>query len=520
MRLKTFGAGAALFAVTTMGGGGLAVAQDEIPEPEAKREFRAAWVAAVANIDWPSRKGLTTEQQQQEILGILDKCVELNMNAIVLQVRPAADAIYQSEIEPWSDVITGTMGQAPEPFYDPLTMWVDEGHKRGIEVHCWFNPYRAFHPSSAKSPISDNHISKTNPEIAKKYGEYYWLNPTDKRVQDLSMRVILDVVKRYDIDGVHMDDYFYPYPSYANGADFPDDDTWEAYQKSGGELERNDWRREAVDKFVERLYNEVKATKPHVKVGISPFGIARPGYPPEVVSGFDQYSELYADAQKWLNEGWVDYYTPQLYWGLASLQPYLHLLQWWISQNTMDRHIWPGLYTSKFAGEAATLAEIPNQIAASRFLDADGHVHFSMKALLNNSNGISDRLKKDVYQEQALIPASTWIEDSAPEKPELTVEPTAADAGTSVGPALNWKMGNSEEPWLWALYTLQGKKWNMQVLPATSATLTLQPDNKGNLPARVALSAVDRNGNESEKALVEISEVKEEEPEAGPDQVQ
>jgi uncharacterized lipoprotein YddW (UPF0748 family) len=317
-----------------------------------------------------------------------------------------------------------------------------------------------------------------------------------------------------------MDDYFYPYPSYANGADFPDGDTWAEYQKAGGELERNDWRREAVNKFVERLYNEVKATKPHVKVGISPFGIARPGYPPEVVSGFDQYSELYADAQKWLNEGWVDYYTPQLYWGIASPQPYLHLLKWWMNENHKDRHMWPGLYTSKYAGDPTMLAEIPNQVAATRFLGATGNVHFSMKPLLNNANGISDLLKKGVYAEPALMPASTWIDDSAPEKPELNMEPAAADAGTSAGPTLNWKMGNSEEPWLWALYTLNGKKWNMQVLPATSSTLSLKVDDKGNLPARVALSAVDRNGNESDKAVVETGEVKEVEAEKGPDQVQ
>lgn len=497
----------------------MALAQDDISEPEAMREFRAAWVATVANIDWPSSKGLTTEQQKQEIIKILDTCTNLNMNALVLQVRPAADAIYQSEIEPWSDVITGKMGQAPEPFYDPLTMWVEEGHKRGIEIHCWFNPYRALHPSSAKGGISDNHISKTNPEIAKKYGEFYWLNPTDKRTQDLSMQVIMDVVKRYDIDGVHMDDYFYPYPSYADGADFPDDDTWGEYKAAGGELERNDWRRDAVDKFVERLYNEVKAAKPHVKVGISPFGIARPGNPPEVVSGFDQYEQLYADAQKWLNEGWVDYYTPQLYWGIASPQPYLHLLKWWIGENTENRHIWPGLYTSKYAGEAKTLAEIPNQIAATRFMEgASGHVHFSMKALVNNVNGISELLKEGLYKEDALIPASTWIDDSAPEKPEFTMEEGAT--GTTATRTLSWKMGRSEEPWLWALYKLNGKKWNLEVLPGTSTTLTLEADEKGNLPARVALSAVDRNGNASEKAEIEITAVKEEEVEAGPDQVQ
>lgn len=477
----------------------MAMAQDDIPEPEIAREFRAAWVATVANIDWPSRKGLSTQEQQDEMIAILDKCAELNMNAIIFQVRPATDALYESKIEPWSDVITGEMGKAPEPFYDPLKFTVDEAHKRGIEVHCWFNPYRSLHPSTKN--VSDNHISKTNPEIAKKYGEHYWLNPTDKRVQELSLNVMLDVVKRYDIDGVHMDDYFYPYPEYGKGADFPDDDTWDAYQKAGGTLERNDWRREAVDKFVERLYSEVKKTKPHVKVGISPFGIARPGNPPEVMSGFDQYETLYADAQKWLNEGWVDYYTPQLYWGLASPQPYAYLLKWWMDQNYHNRHMWPGLYTSKFAGKPETLAEIPNQIAVTRFLGAAGEVHFSMKPLLNNTNGISDLLKEGVYKAPALIPASPWIDNVAPDKPEVSV---ANDTETT-GVVVSWKKSGSEESWLWTVYTLSGKTWTPQVLPATSSSLTIKPDAKGNLPTKVAVAAVDRDSNESEKVILDIA---------------
>jgi uncharacterized lipoprotein YddW (UPF0748 family) len=471
---------------------------DDVPEPEAPREFRAAWVATVANIDWPSKKGLSTDQQKQEMVAILDKCVELNLNAIVFQVRPAADALYESKLEPWSDVLTGEMGKAPEPFYDPLTFTVEEAHKRGIEVHCWFNPYRALHPST--KTISDNHISKTNPEIAKKYGDFYWLNPTDKRTQDLSLNVIMDVVKRYDIDGVHMDDYFYPYPEYGKGADFPDEDTWKAYKDGGGELEKGDWRREAVDKFVERLYSEVKATKPHVKVGISPFGIAKPGNPPEVASGFNQYETLYADAQKWLNEGWVDYYTPQLYWGIASPQPYMYLLQWWMGQNSHNRHLWPGLYTSKYVGKCETIAEIPNQIAATRFLGATGEVHFSMKPLMQNTNGIDEILKEGVYKEPALIPASPWIDDVAPEKPEVTLNQDKATTAAQV----SWKTGSSEQAWLWTVYTLQGKKWTTHVMPATSTTLALQPDSKGAMPTKVAVAAVDRNGNESEKVTVEL----------------
>lgn len=498
-----------MFAATGLSGGYVSAQTNssaaEVPEPKPNREFRAAWIATVANIDWPSKRGLPTEQQKQEMVDILDKCVDLNLNAVVLQVRPACDAIYESKIEPWSDVLTGEMGKAPEPFYDPLTFTLEEAHKRGIEVHCWFNPYRALHTSS-KGKVSDNHISKTNPEIAKKYGDYYWLNPTDKRTQDLSMDVIMDVVNRYDIDGVHMDDYFYPYPEYGKGADFPDDDTWKAYQDAGGKLNRGDWRREAVNNFVERLYKEVKKAKAHVKVGISPFGIARPGNPPEVQSGFDQYATLYADAKLWLNKGWVDYYTPQLYWPIASPQPYMHLLKWWMDENTENRHMWPGLYTSKYAGTSETVNELPTQVVATRFLGATGNVHFSMKPLMTNVTGNADLLKRLVYAEPALVPASPWLDDKAPSTPELTIDKDAAEAADSTGTVvLNWKKDGEEDPWVWALYTLKGKKWNMQVLPSTSSTLTLKADDKGVLPREVRLSAVDRNGNESERARLTVN---------------
>lgn len=516
MNIKKFGAGTALFAAILSAGAPVSAQS----EPEIDREFRAAWIATVANIDWPSRKGLSTEQQQQEMIDILDKCVELKLNAVVLQVRPACDAIYDSKIEPWSDVITGEMGKAPEPYYDPLTLAVDEAHKRGIEVHCWFNPYRALHTSSKN--VSDNHISKTNPEIAKKYGQFYWLNPTDKRVQDLSMSVIMDVVNRYDIDGVHMDDYFYPYPSYNNGADFPDDDTWAEYQKSGGKLERNDWRRDAVNKFVERLYTEVKEAKPHVKIGISPFGIARPGLPEEVAGGFDQYSELYADAQLWLNKGWVDYYTPQLYWPIASPQPYMYLLKWWMGENHHHRHIWPGLYTSKFAGDEKTLSEIPSQIAATRFIGGTGHVHFSMKPLVNNTNGINDVLTKAVYSKPALVPASTWIDDKAPATPEVSLKSRKQDEGSTGSLTFELTKGDDEAPWQWVLYRLEGKRWVPEILPGQTTEYTVEADAKGNLPSEVALSAVDRNGNESDKhhLTIESSKVRIEDSAPKVDQVQ
>src|SRR3954470_18295301 len=223
--------------------------------PEIRREFRGVWVATVANIDWPSKPGLPAEKQQAEMRAILDKCVALKLNAVVLQVRPMADAFYKSDLEPWSEYLTGTAGK--DPGYDPLEFAVHEAHARGLELHAWFNPYRAWHPSGKSEPPA-NHLVKTRPDLAKNLGQYYWLTPTHKDVQEHSLKVFLDVVRRYDVDGIHMDDYFYPYKekypdNYKDKSlagqviPFPDDDTWEEFQKADGTRSRDDWRRAAVN---------------------------------------------------------------------------------------------------------------------------------------------------------------------------------------------------------------------------------------------------------------------------------
>src|SRR5688572_900104 len=250
------------------------LAQRDEP-PAAPREFRAIWIATVDNIDWPSKRTLTTDQARAELVKILDTADRLNVNALVFQVRPHADALYDSKIEPWSEYLTNEQGKAPNPYWDPLSFIVDEGHKRGIEIHAWFNPYRAWHPQ-AKSAPAPNFLGRTNPRLVKQYGKYQWMDPGEKEVQDRSLAVMLDVVKRYDVDGIHIDDYFYPYKSYANGADFPDDSSWQRYVAGGGKLNRGDWRRANVDGFVRRVYTETKKAKRWVKFGISPFGIYRP----------------------------------------------------------------------------------------------------------------------------------------------------------------------------------------------------------------------------------------------------
>jgi uncharacterized lipoprotein YddW (UPF0748 family) len=459
---------------------GLAPVAGDAP-PSVPREFRGVWVATVANIDWPSKKGLPPAQQKKELLAILDRAADLKLNALVFQVRPMCDALYASEFEPWSEYLTGTLGTAPEPLYDPLEFAIHEAHARGLELHAWFNPFRAQHPS-ATSPLPETHIARQHPQLAPKYGKHLWLNPTSADARDHSLRVFLDVVRRYDVDGIHIDDYFYPYKE--QGADkkpipFPDDDTWTAYQKSGGKLAREDWRRDAINHFVERMYHETKKLKPWVKVGISPFGIWRPGNPPGI-AGLDQYAELYADAKRWLNEGWVDYFTPQLYWPIKQeKQSYPRLLQWWIGENTQGRHIWPGNIFRLGASEIAAQVEVTRQTKG-----ASGNVFFSMKSLMSNRSGVADALQK-LYTARALPPATPWA------KMDPLAAPQFAWKRAEKGSILEIQSGKGTR-WI-VVRSKQNGQWDVRIVPAREKEVLVIFAER---PERVVVTAIDRAGNE------------------------
>lgn len=471
--------------------------------PAPPREFRGAWAASVDNIDWPSKPGLTTEQQQRELIALLDRAAALHLNAVVLQVRPACDALYPSPYEPWSEYLTGRQGQAPVPFYDPLAFAVAEAHRRGLELHAWFNPFRARH-DSAKGPLAPTHVAKTHPQWVKTYGGLLWLDPGEPGVQEYSLAVILDVVRRYDIDGVHIDDYFYPYPApEGHPLPFPDDASWKRYRQSGGRKSRGSWRRDSVNHFVERLYAEVKGAKPWVKVGISPFGIYRPGQPKQI-KGFDAYSELYADSRLWLDRGWLDYLSPQLYWKIEKpAQSFPVLLHWWVAQNKRGRHMWPGLYTSRILpqedpkDEPWPASEIVYQVKTTRGMaGATGDVHFSMKALLNDNAGLGRTLQAGLYAQPALVPASPWLDNAPPAAPIVAVW---ADPDTPQR-TLTWQPTGSEPAWLWAVQARTAGVWTTQILPGAR---TSQPLPGGT--DRVAVSAVDRCGNRSEPTVQAVA---------------
>jgi uncharacterized lipoprotein YddW (UPF0748 family) len=484
----------------------------KLAPPASPHEFRAAWVSTVANIDWPTKTNLPAAQQQAEAIAILDRAKAMNLNAIVLQVRPSADAIYPSKLEPWTEYLTGTQGVAPQPMYDPLKFWVEQAHARGLQLHAWFNPYRARH-SDAKSPIAATHIANTNPAAVKTYGKFLWMDPAEESASKQTLDVVLDVVKRYDIDGVHIDDYFYPYPIEAPGVageaaaldgaaakaelDFPDQPAWQRYLQSGGKLDRASWRRQNVNQLIESLYTGIHREKNWVLFGISPFGLPKPDRRPAGITGFSQYDKLYADAELWLESGWLDYFSPQLYWSIAqTTQSYPVLLDYWIGQNRKGRHIWPGLYTSRIGAAAKGFSpeEIVAQIGATHARPgASGHVHFSMAALMQNRKGITDQLKTAHYAGQALVPATPWLASGAPGAPTVSAKREAGAVQLKLAPG----KANTQYA-IWTRYgNGSGTQWRFAVAPASDAQWSVQDDPALGAASAVFVNAVDRLGNES-----------------------
>lgn len=471
--------------------------------PPVAREFRAVWVATVGNIDWPSKPGLTTAQQQAELITILDRAASVGLNAVILQVRPSADALYDSPYEPWSEFLSGQMGRAPSPYYDPLAFAVAEAHKRGLELHAWFNPYRARY-NAAKTPAAASHVSVARPELVRSYAHYRWMDPGDPETPRWSLRVIADVVRRYDVDGVHIDDYFYPYPEDGpNGKPlpFPDSASYARYQAGGGTLARDDWRRANVDAFVHAMYDSVHAVKPWVKVGVSPFGIYRPKEPANACC-FDAYAKLYADARRWWRAGWADYFTPQLYWKIAARQQsYPELLAWWVAENARGRHLWPGNYLSRVGPKPTdwTVAEIDSQILVTRAQrGATGNVWFSMQTFLRNTVGVSDSLRDGAYRMPALVPASPWLPGRAPGAPLVAVS-RGARPRVAIDPA-----PGEESPWLWVVQLREGDRWDTVILPGSAREYVpvgrAYAGGEARGPDEVRAYGVDRTGRDGPAA--------------------
>lgn len=497
--------------------GGQEVTQPELP-PAVAREFRGVWVTpldAMTGPDWPSRPGLTPDQQRAELGRLLDNAKAIGLNAIVLHVRTAADALYPTQLVPWSVFLSGKSGVGPKPAYDPLAYAVAETHARGMQLHAWFNPFRAMLPSF-EGKAAPNHVTRAHRSWIRKYGNQTWIDPGEPAARAAVLREILDVVERYDIDGVHLDDYFYPYrerrtvTKRINGRrvrvrediPFPDATTWKKYGAARGFKDRDDWRRANIDRFVQQLYEGVKKKKPWLMVGISPFGIWRSGTPPGI-TGLDAYAEIYADARKWLAEGWVDYIVPQLYWPIeGEQQRFTRLDDWWRTQNPKGRAIWPGLFTAQVALQRAGWdgSEMPAQIERLRYArelasESNGHVHFRMGALLYNSRSIGERLRTTVYAEPAIPPAMPWLGDAPPAAPRVT--PLGTDA-IQLAPG-----DNTHVAW-WLIQTLGlDGRWRVSMRRGTERRIEL--NSLGDLGGhRVAVTAIDRAGQAGDVVAFDV----------------
>ena len=456
---------------------------DHLSPPPLAREMRGVWVATVANIDWPSKPGLSPDEQRAEADATLDLAQRLGLNAVILQVRPHTDALYNDALEPWSSYLTGTQGQ--DPGYDPLRYWLDGARGRGIELHAWINPFRAAHPADP-SEIAPSHISNTRPDLVVSYGDYLWLDPSHPEARSHSLRVVEDILRRYDLDGIHLDDYFYPYP--IDDTEFPDGERYDDYLARGGTLDRNAWRREHINAFVRDLDSLVRRLRPDALFGISPFGIWRPGHPEGIVS-FDPYEKLAADARLWLRAGWLDYASPQLYWKRDSEgQPFEPLLEWWQGENTRDRALWPGLYLTRIQADGTGWApdEIIGQLEIIRERGAGGWLLFSMVGLLQDRQDVAAEFGSFLEGPGALVPPSWRAGPPAPAK--IRAEVLAESDRVTV----RWRAAG-ERPRLWIVQARTSDGWMQHLLPGESDSLTIDADTPRTEPDAIVLTPVAPN---------------------------
>lgn len=466
-----------------VGDAGLNVDAGQLVTVSHVRELRAVWIATAANINFPSSRSLSADQMRAELVSMLEDAAAINLNAVVFQVRPEGDAFYRSTLEPWSRFLTGTQGG--DPGFDPLDFLIEEAHARNLEVHAWLNPYRA--KTSATTTAVEPHVSLAFPEYAYPYGTGVWMDPAAPGVRAHTVAVIRDVTARYDVDGIHFDDYFYPYP---DGTPFPDDATYDAYLQGGGALERGDWRRENVHLLVQAVSEAIAAEKPWVRFGISPFGIYRPGMPPGI-NGLDQYASIYSDPLRWMNEGWVDYLAPQLYWPTTqTAQAYSALIEWWADQAVDGRYIFSGNFLERLGEPSWDLAEFEAQLMLNRQALPEGgagEIFFHIRPIQQDRDGIRDLLRSSFYPRPALTPPLAAASGPPPVPPELEI------AGGNV--MIDHPMRSSLRGWV--VYSDAGGGFQISAIhPAATSVLDLGP-------GRHAVTAVDRFGLESMGSLVE-----------------
>jgi len=491
-----------VFGILVLGTALLATAQ-----VSPKREFRGVWIATVSNIDWPSRNTLTPDQQRAEYINILNQHQRSGINAVVVQVRSSCDAMYPSSLEPWSQWLTGRQGQAPQPLYDPLLFMISEARRRGMEFHAWFNPYRAVSDARTAN-LAPNHIAVTQPTWIRSYGNLRLLDPGLPEVRAYVTRVVMDVVRRYDIDAVHFDDYFYPYPE--TGVVFNDDSTFLRHAR--GFTNRNDWRRDNIDLLIKNVSDSIRSAKAWVKFGVSPFGIwQNRGTSTPLGSdtrGLQSFSDIFADSRKWAQQGWVDYSAPQLYWSIGfSAARYEVLVPWW-AQNSFGRHLYvgQGAYRINTTTDPNWLNanEVPRQIRLNRtYPEVNGSLFFSSKSVVGNPLAFQDSLRRDFYRLPALIPSMPWKDATPPAAPTLSA------SMSSQGVRLQWTRPDATAPLdrvrQFVLYRFAGNQavdlnraeFIRSITPNDTTSFLDVPGNLADTRFTYVVTAVDRLYNES-----------------------
>lgn len=490
----------ALFLATGVG------AQIQQQSPYPKREFRGAWIQVVNG----QFRGIPTEKLKQTLIDQLNSLQGAGINAIIFQVRPEADALYASQLEPWSRFLTGVQGQAPSPYWDPMQFMIDECHKRGMEFHAWINPYRV--KTSLKSELAANHLYNIHPEWFVTYNNQLYFDPALPESRRHICMVVADIVSRYDVDAIHMDDYFYPYP--AKGVDFPDDASFARY--GGGFTNRADWRRSNVNILIQKIHETIRGLKPWVKFGISPFGIYRNEKNDPLGSktnGLQNYDDLYADVLLWARNGWVDYNIPQIYWQIGHpAADYETLVKWW-AKNTENRPLFIGQSVMNTVQNAdpknPSINQLPRKMALERaYQTIGGSCQWPASAVVENAGKYRDALVQEYHKYPALVPVFDFMDDKAPGKVRKVKKVWTED-----GYMLFWTAPKAKDQMdravQYVVYRFDGKeKVNIDdashIVAITRNNFYKLPYDDGKTKYRYVVTALDRLHNESKSVSKKV----------------
>lgn len=471
-----------------------------------KREFRGAWIQAVNG----QFRGIPTEKLKQILISQLNSLQGAGINAIIFQVRPEADALYASHLEPWSRFLTGTQGKAPSPYWDPMEFMINECHKRGMEFHAWVNPYRV--KTSLKNELSANHLYNANPERFVTYNNQLFFDPALPENRHHICMVVADIVSHYDVDAIHMDDYFYPYP--AKGVDFPDDESFARYGK--GFTNRADWRRNNVNLLIQKIHETIRDLKPWVKFGISPFGIYRNEKNDPLGSktnGLQNYDDLYADVLLWARKGWVDYNIPQIYWQIGHpAADYETLVKWW-AKNTENRPLFIGQSVMNTVQNAdpknPSINQLPRKMALERaYQTIGGSCQWPASAVVDNVGSYRDALVQEYHKYPALVPVFDFIDNKAPGKVRKVKKIWTED-----GYILFWTAPKAKNEMdravQYVVYRFDRKeKVNIDdashIVAITRNNFYKLPYNNGKTKYRYVVTALDRLHNESKSVSEKV----------------